>query len=909
MRRLLMKQKNAFWIVRVMMVLVLAFSLILDPAAALAIKDEPGDAAAENLPPEVELVGPFEVPAGLGQREAASFDAPAGLAYFAESEPNDTPAQANALSGEPLVATGIIYPNGDNDYFSFQASAGDRLFAATQTSFSANGSSDSVLELYFADGVTLVEADDNDGTFGSLSSSIAGANLPASGIYYLRVLHTSPTGQLRPYYLYLDVRSGSPAAEVEPNNDIATAMPLPASGWVSGDTSSVADADFYSLNLNAGDTVFISLDLDPERDTVTWNGQTGLGVFNGFILVANDVNVVSPNSEAFFTTVLASGTYYVLVNVPGGGATFGTYHLSVSVFPADAGGVCTTYTSTDVPKVIPDGPGLVTSDIFVPGNPLIADLNISLDLTHANMPDLDVQLLSPAGNNNGLFTDVGSSTQPNLLLALDDEAALPLNLFTVLNGTVSQPELAYRLSWFDGEEAGGTWTLALHDDTAASGGTLNGWAITICEPPPLPVCAVGFEPVTVFSTDFESSDAGFLSSGVLNEWEWGLPSYAPIDTCASGSGCWTTDLDGTYNASSDQDLLSPAIDLTGLAGPVIVSWAQKYSMESASFDHALAEVRQAGGGSPTILWQWLDATMSNTIGNPSQSILASAGWGTHWRDISAYAGQSIELRYHLDSDTTVQYPGYAIDDVTVTACAPLPTLVVEKTVGTDRNICAAASEISVLAGAEVTYCFEVTNTGTSDLIVHDLVDSELGILLSGFPYNLAPGASAFLTATQTILADTLGTATWTAKNSFDQTASDSDTTTVTVLVPDLLLTMTAGLDPNVCGVDTSLEVPSGTEVTYCYSVINTGTADLVLHDLVDSELGMLLNNFPYVLAPSASAFITSTATILADTVSTATWTGYAENGDPASSADSVTITMSEPPVVNLVTYLPFVSKQ
>ncbi len=904
-----MKPKNVFWVLRAIMVFVLAFSLILDPAAALAVKDEPGDVTPQDLPPGVELVGPFEVPAGLGQRGTASFDAPTGLAYFTESEPNDTPAQANALGTVPLVATGTIYPIGDSDYYAFQASAGDRLFAATQTSFSASASTDSVLELYFADGVTLVEADDNDGTFGSLSSSIAGANLPATGTYYLRVLHTSPTGQLRPYYLYLDVRSGLPGVEVEPNNDVGTAMPLPASGWVSGDTSSVADADFYSLSLNAGDTVFISLDLDPERDTVTWNGQTGLGVFNGFILVANDANAVSPNSEAFFISVLASGTYHILVNVPGGAATFGTYHLSVSVLPAEAGGVCTTYTSTDVPKVIPDGPGMVTSDIFIPGNPIIADLNLSLDVSHANIPDLDAQLISPAGNDNGLFTDVGGSTTLAMLLELDDEAAIPLNMFTVMNGLVSQPEYNYRLSWFDGEDAGGTWTLALYDDLAANGGTLNGWAITICEPPPPPVCAVGFEPVTVFSTDFESSDAGFLSSGTLNEWEWGLPSYAPIDTCASGSGCWTTDLDGTYDASSDQDLLSPAIDLTGLAGPVIVSWAQKYSMESATFDHALAEVRQAGGGSPTILWQWLDATMSNTIGNPSQSITASAGWGTHWREISAYAGQSIELRFHLDADTTVQFPGYAVDDVTVTACAPPPTLEVVKTVGTDVNTCAVASEIGVLAGTKVTYCFEVTNTGTSDLVVHDLVDSELGTLLSNFPYNLTPGASAFLTATQTILADTLGTATWTAETSYGLVASDSDATTVTVLVPDLLLTMTAGLDPNVCGVDSSLIVPSGTDVTYCYSVTNTGTADLVLHDLADSELGVVLNSFPYVLAPSASAFITQTATILVDTVSTATWTGYAENGDLASSADSVTITVSEPPVVYLVTYLPFMSKK
>lgn len=41
--------------------------------------------------------------------------------------------------------------------------------------------------------------------------------------------------------------------------------------------------------------------------------------------------------------------------------------LSVTVLPKPSnGGVCTTYTSTNVPTTIPTGPGIVTSTLTIP---------------------------------------------------------------------------------------------------------------------------------------------------------------------------------------------------------------------------------------------------------------------------------------------------------------------------------------------------------------------------------------------------------------------------------------------------------------------------------------------------------------------------------------------------------------
>ncbi len=149
----------------------------------------------------------------------------------------------------------------------------------------------------------------------------------------------------------------------------------------------------------------------------------------------------------------------------------------------------------------------------------------------------------------------------------DDEAAIPPAVYRI-KGRVFTPELNYRLSWFDGENAGGTWTLNCGTTMpTATAARLPSWSITVCEPPPPPVCPVGYQQVTVFTSDFEAGNGGFTHSGTQDEWEWGMPTFAPITTCNSGCNCWKTDLDNTYNASSSQDLLSPAINLAGLVRP------------------------------------------------------------------------------------------------------------------------------------------------------------------------------------------------------------------------------------------------------------------------------------------------------------------------------------------------------
>ena len=771
-----------------------------------------------------------------------------GQGYLDDVEPNGTFATATPIPGTNQVIRGNLFPNGDVDFYSFTAAAGDRVYAATMTSFSAGSSTDSQLSLLASDGTTLIEFDDDNGSFAGLSSSIAGATLPTAGTYYFRINDfTAGTTSERPYELHFRLQSGAPTPEVESNDTPATANVLPANGWVSGTRNPAAatEQDWYSFNLNAGDTVYLSLDTDPERDAVVWDGRLGVALFGDAanqILVVNDAgSSEAPNatipSEALFMTVKTAGTYFAFVDSASaavGGPT-ATYTLSVSVHPAvDEGVNCTTYTSTDVPKTIGPGTGLVSSVITVPGNPRIADLDVDIVLNHALMQDIDAQLRSPAGNDNGLFTDIGAAAtggQNQMDLVLDDEAGIPPS-FTVLRGVQYKPEIIYRLGWFDGENAGGVWTLDLRDDTAgANGGTLTSWSLRICEAPPPPTCPPGTASTTVYSTDFESGAAGFTHSGTADEWELGLPAspatttanpLAAFTTCNSGTSCWKTDLDNTYNVSSSQDLLSPSINLAGLVAPIVVNWAQRYQMESASFDHLFVDYQQVGGATPVRLFEFLDATMTNAAGNPTTNIGASAGWAQMSRRADSLAGLNSELRFHVDSDTTVNFQGLAVDDVSVTACRLLSAdLAITKTDGVATAIPGGSVTYTItgsnagpdaVTGATIADTFPATETCTWTCVgAGGGTCTAAGAGNINDAVNLPAGGSVTYTASCAISAAATGTlsntatisSTVTDPNPANNSATDTDTLTPQA---DLAITKTDGVTSVVAGGSTTYTI-------------------------------------------------------------------------------------------------------
>jgi YD repeat-containing protein len=147
--------------------------------------------------------------------------------------------------------------------------------------------------------------------------------------------------------------------------------------------------------------------------------------------------------------------------------------------------ICTTYTSTDVPKTISaSGTPTVYSTLTVPDNGLVTDVNVlGLNGTHTYINDLIFTLISPI-NAQTILMNRACGSQDNFNINFDDESPNAAGTWPCppTNGGTYRP--AGSLATFDGSQLQGTWTLKVQDVYTNDGGSLNGWQLQICRTPP-----------------------------------------------------------------------------------------------------------------------------------------------------------------------------------------------------------------------------------------------------------------------------------------------------------------------------------------------------------------------------------------------------------------------------------------
>jgi len=153
----------------------------------------------------------------------------------------------------------------------------------------------------------------------------------------------------------------------------------------------------------------------------------------------------------------------------------GTWGIIVGdIFPSTAGGTLNSWAvHIGQPQEIPDGTG--STDYVISVDPAdqtgISDLDVDIDISHADTSDLEVDLLSPQGTSIRLH-DHGAGTDLN---GRYDDATGNNDGFGNL-----VPSGPGTLADFDGESIGGDWTLTVADTVTGNSGTMNGWAIQVC---------------------------------------------------------------------------------------------------------------------------------------------------------------------------------------------------------------------------------------------------------------------------------------------------------------------------------------------------------------------------------------------------------------------------------------------
>jgi len=126
--------------------------------------------------------------------------------------------------------------------------------------------------------------------------------------------------------------------------------------------------------------------------------------------------------------------------------------------------------------------------IDVPSHLTIKDLDVSVDLTHSKIFDLQLRLVSPAGTEVFLnmydFTTDYREGADYRGTTFDDEAEIPIEAGVAPFEGRYRPLEGYSLASFDGEDAYGPWKFRVYDAYYADTGRFHSYSLAIAVPEP-----------------------------------------------------------------------------------------------------------------------------------------------------------------------------------------------------------------------------------------------------------------------------------------------------------------------------------------------------------------------------------------------------------------------------------------
>ena len=231
--------------------------------------------------------------------------------------------------------------------------------------------------------------------------------------------------------------------------------------------------------------------------------------------------------------------------------------------------------------------------------------------------------------------------------------------------------------------------------------------------------------------DFETGPGGWAANNTtLGTWALGTPSATIINSAASGTNAWVTNLMGVYNNNENSWVESPEFVFTAVPNPAIqvkIWWNAEFSWDGmvlqSSIDNGVTWQNVGAFGDPN---NWYT---DNTIGgNPggqqvgwsgrNSSTNGSGGWVTAFHLLNGLGGQaSVKLRFAFGSDGSVIDEGVAFDLVNIVnlSCNAPSTLNVSNV--TSTSVDAGWTVNSAATSWQVQYGLQGFALGTGTNIV------------------------------------------------------------------------------------------------------------------------------------------------------------------------------------------------
>jgi hypothetical protein len=203
-------------------------------------------------------------------------------------------------------------------------------------------------------------------------------------------------------------------------------------------------------------------------------------------------------------------------------------------------------------------------------------------------------------------------------------------------------------------------------------------------PSEAPTCGAGRIPQDVFSDDLEDTESGLWrhTSFVGRARGWYYPPNPNNDRTWDGTWASSGDknLYGVDQARRSDTVMRLVPPIADLPAGAFLRFEHGYSFDRGSkrFDGGLVEIRLDGGS-----WRGVDTLfthggyngrIASGTGNPLRGRGAftgeSHGYGASRIDLSAFAGQTLELRFRIGTDRSGGGYGWYIDDLRIYTCEP-----------------------------------------------------------------------------------------------------------------------------------------------------------------------------------------------------------------------------------------------
>ncbi|MGQ0799436.1 MAG: hypothetical protein ACT4NL_04895 [Pseudomarimonas sp.] len=369
----------------------------------------------------------------------------------------------------------------------------------------------------------------------------------------------------------------------------------------------------------------------PESADFTIEGHAYSGFTGSATLSAN--GNPSGSSFSFSPATIASVPGNSTLTINSGTAAFGTYPITVTATGGMPASLRSRVVDLQVYSATPDGSALLLpadNAALVPINPVLSWNAPEQGQTYV------AEIATDAAFTNIVFTSA-ASTQTSIQVP---------------------PVLAVNTTYF--------WRV--RSTNICGEGAYS--EVFRFDTRPLPgQCPMNVPPSNVFFDNMESGINGWTTTPATGTNRWTQSTSRPF----SGTTAW---LAPDAVVTTDQQLMSPPIVMPTGQAPLVLRFQHDVNMEengpSACWDGGFVEVSSNGGTNwtPVPANKVLEDFYYGPLPNGNQAYCGTNPYEVSSMDLDDYAGQTINLRFRLQTDSnTGDAPlGWSVDDVSVISC-------------------------------------------------------------------------------------------------------------------------------------------------------------------------------------------------------------------------------------------------